>query len=105
MRTLAFLLLSFGVLAVLVLLLRWTYGSGTSLVARRPRTGRPDEYGLLVAVCDPADAAEARRSAALLAAAGLRHTLVRTADGLRLMVWPADEAAARAVLRRDGRRD
>jgi hypothetical protein len=100
-RTLAFLLLSFGVLAVLVLLLRWTYGTGKSLVARPPRTGAPDEYGLLVAVAAPADAAEARRLAALLDAAGLRSTLVETDDGLRLMVWPADEAAARSALRGD----
>ena len=100
MRTLTYLLLTFAVLTVLVLLLRRTYGGGRSLVARRPRTGAPDEYGLLVAVASPADAAEARRLAALLAAAGLRHTLVDTADGPRLMVWAADEAAARAALRR-----
>ncbi|MFC8451815.1 hypothetical protein [Kitasatospora sp. NPDC057223] len=100
MRTLTYLLLTFAVLAVLILLLRWTYGSGKSLVARRPRTGAPDEYGLLVAVASPADADEARRLAALLAAAGLRYTLVDTADGPRLMVWAADEAAARAALRR-----
>ncbi|MFI6443043.1 hypothetical protein [Kitasatospora sp. NPDC050543] len=100
MRALAYLLLSFAVVGVLVLLLRWTYGSGKSLVARRPRTGRADEYGLLVAVAAPADAAEARRLAAALSTAGLRHTVVATSDGLRLMVWPADEGAARDALRR-----
>ncbi|GGV08574.1 hypothetical protein GCM10010495_21600 [Kitasatospora herbaricolor] len=100
MRSLAFLLLTAAVMAVLVLLLRWTYGGGSSLVERRPRTGRPDEYGLLVAVAAPPDAEQARRLAARLDAAGLRHTLVRTAEGPRLMVWPADAEAARHLLRR-----
>jgi len=98
-RALATMLISFGVLGVLILLLRWTYGTGKSLVARPPRTGTPEEYGLLVAVAAPADAAEAERLTALLTAAGLRYTLVSTSEGLRLMVWPDDERAAREVLR------
>ncbi|MER5637675.1 hypothetical protein ABT095_12025 [Kitasatospora sp. NPDC002227] len=98
MRPLALLLGSFAVVGVLVLLLRWTYGTGTSLVARRPRTGAPSEYGLLVPVAAPEDLAEGRRLAARLAGAGIRHTLAPTAEGLRLMVWPADERAARSLL-------
>ncbi|MFC9326496.1 hypothetical protein [Kitasatospora sp. NPDC057015] len=92
--------LTAALMAVLILLLRWTYGSGKSLVERRPRTGAPEEYGLLVPVAAPADSEQAGRLAARLDAAGLRHTLVPTAEGPRLMVWPADEAAARAALRR-----
>ncbi|GAA0668805.1 hypothetical protein GCM10010193_20830 [Kitasatospora atroaurantiaca] len=99
MRALGTMLISLAVLGVLILLLRWTYGTGKSLVARPPRTGAPQEYGLLVPVAAPADAAEAERLAALLTAAGLRHTLVSTSEGLRLMVWPADEQAAREALR------
>ncbi len=53
-----------------------------------------------MAVASPADAADARRLAALLVAAGLRYTPVDTADGPRLMVWAADRAAALAALRR-----
>ncbi|AUG79697.1 hypothetical protein CFP65_4982 [Kitasatospora sp. MMS16-BH015] len=98
MRPLALLLGSFAVVGLLALLLRWTYGTGHSLVARRPRTGTPAEYGLLVPVAAPQDAAEARELAGRLAAAGLRHTLVTTTDGPRLLVWPGDEAAARRAL-------
>jgi hypothetical protein len=97
-RTLALMLISFAVVGVLILLLRWTYGSGKSLVARPPRSGRPEEYGLLVPVAAPEDQAEARRLAALLRSAGLRYTLARTSDGLRLMVWPGDVPAARKAL-------
>ncbi|MDH6127986.1 hypothetical protein [Kitasatospora sp. GP82] len=98
MRTLALMLISFAVMGVLVLLLRWTYGTGTSLVARPPRTGAPEEYGLMVPVATPADEAEARRLAALLRSAGLKYNLVHTSDGLRLMVWPADEHPALRAL-------
>ncbi len=99
MRALVLMLAGFAVVGLLILLLRWTYGTGRSLVARDPRTGGPDEYGLLIPVAAPADAAEAERLSALLAAAGLRYTLVPTSEGLRLMVWPTDEQAARRALR------
>lgn len=99
MRALALMLASFAVVGVLILLLRWAHGTGKSLVAHKPRTGGPDEYGLLVPVASPADAAEADRLAALLTAAGVRSTLVPTSEGLRLMVWAADERTAREALR------
>ncbi len=94
------LLLSLVVVAVLVLLLRWTYRRGGSLVARPPHPGNPDEYGLLVTVAAPADPAEAARLGALLTAAGVRHTLVRTTAGPRLMVWAGDAERARSALDR-----
>lgn len=92
--------LPLGLLAVgvLALLLRWTYGRGRSLVARRPRAGNPDEYGLLVSVAAPADDVDAARLVALLTAARVRHTLVDTSAGRRLMVWPDDAPWAREVL-------
>ncbi|WP_354642349.1 hypothetical protein [Kitasatospora camelliae] len=97
-RPLAALVISLGAVGVLALLLRWTYGRGRSLVARRPRTGPPEEYGLLVPVAEPSGRAEAERLGRLLTAAGVRHTAVATTEGLRLMVWPADVARARAAL-------
>ncbi|MFJ1704236.1 hypothetical protein [Kitasatospora sp. NPDC088346] len=94
------LLISLGAVAVLVLLMQWTYRRGSSLVARRPHAGNPDEYGLLVTVAAPADAAEAARLGGLLTAAGVRHNLVDTTAGARLMVWPGDVERARAALDR-----
>ncbi|MCU7822818.1 hypothetical protein [Kitasatospora sp. DSM 101779] len=94
------LLIGLGLTGVLVLLLRWTYGRGRSLVARRPHAGNPDEYGLLVSVAAPADPDEALRMSALLTAEGVRHTLVETSAGPRLMVWPDDSAKARQALDR-----
>jgi hypothetical protein len=86
-------------LGSMFLLMRWTFGrSRTSLMARRPRRGTPEDYGLLVAVAEPPDLAGARRTAERLAAARIRCTLVPTTEGPRVMVWPDDEERARAVL-------
>jgi hypothetical protein len=88
-------------LVVLVLLLRWTWTPrrGRSLVARTPRRGDPGEYGLLVPVAAPADAAESVRLTAVLESAGIRCTVVDTTQGPRLMVWPDSAASARRLLR------
>ena len=45
---------SFVVVGVLVLLLRWAFGRGRSLVEKRSTSGTPQEYGLLVRVAAPA---------------------------------------------------
>ena len=86
---------------VLVLLLRWTWTPrrGRSLVARTARRGAPGDYGLLVPVAAPADAAESVRLTAVLDAAGIRCTVVDTTQGPRLMVWPDSAASARRLLR------
>lgn len=87
-----------GGVGVLVLLLRWAFSRGGSVVAGRPRSGAADEYGLLVAVASPdtfVDGEIVRRS---LEAAGVRATLAQTNDGPRVMVWPVDEARARQHL-------
>lgn len=85
--------------AVLVLLLRWTFGRGSSVVARPARRGTEDEYGLLVAVAAPATFVEAELMRARLVAAGVRATLAPTTDGPRVMVFHTQEKAAHAVLR------
>ncbi|MDP2013999.1 MAG: hypothetical protein Q8L05_07220, partial [Actinomycetota bacterium] len=38
---------------VLILILRWTYARGKSVVAAPPRLGTSDQYGLLVPVASP----------------------------------------------------
>lgn len=89
---------TFAVLGVLLLLLRWAFGRGGSLVARTPRRGATGEYGLLVAIAAPGSYVEGEVLRRTLEAAGIRATLVTTTEGPRLMVFPADEAAARRIL-------
>jgi hypothetical protein len=89
---------TFAVLGVLLLLLRWAFGRGGSLVARPPRRGATGEYGLLVAIAAPGSYVEGEVLRRTLEAAGIRATLVPTTEGPRLMVFPGDEAAARRIL-------
>lgn len=95
-------LLAFGVLGVIVLLLRWAFGHGSSLVERRPQAAGPQEYGLLVPVAAPSTFIEAEVLRRHLEEAGLRATLAPTTEGPRVMVFPADLKNARLVLRAAG---
>jgi hypothetical protein len=93
-----------GTIAVFAAILWWASGSSrnTSLVARHPKAGAPDEYGLLVPVAAPETYVEGEMQRRTLEDHGLRAILVNTNDGPRLMVWPEDEQQARAVLRPPG---
>jgi hypothetical protein len=92
-------LVAFGVLGVLVLLLRWTFSHKGSLVPRPARPGRPSDYGLLVAVAKPSTFVEAEVIRRHLEAAGVRATLAPTTAGPAVMVFPDDAPAARLAVR------
>jgi hypothetical protein len=94
------MVIAISVLGVLVLLLRWAYGGSgrSSLVERRPAVGRSSEYGLLVAISAPGTYVEGEMSRQRLEEAGIRATLVTTADGPRVMVFREDETVARQLL-------
>ncbi len=87
-------------IGILVLLLRWTFSRGHSVVASAPTPGTSDEYGMLVPVAEPGSYIEGEILRRTLEAAGLRANLAQTLDGPRVMVWPEDVERARAVLRR-----
>jgi hypothetical protein len=91
-------LLAFLLVGVLVLLLRWTFRRGRSLVASAPRSGGERDYGLLVPVASPATFVEAELMRARLEDHGVRATLAPTTDGPRVLVFAEEEKAARAVL-------
>lgn len=90
--------MALAVLAVIILLLRWTFSTGHSLVARQAKPGTEDAYGLLVAIAAPATYVEGEVMRRTLEGAGMRANLAQTVDGPRIMVFPSDEAAARRVL-------
>jgi hypothetical protein len=94
------MLLVVAVLGVLVLLLRWAFSDGahSSVIARRPRVGHSSDYGLLVAIAAPGTYIEGEMSCRRLKEAGIRATLVTTADGPRVMVFREQEAVARQLL-------
>lgn len=92
-------LLAFLALGVLVLLLRWTFSGGRSLVEKRPQAGSHTEYGLLVRVAAPPTFVEAEILRRRLLDAGLRATLAPAIEGPAVLVFPEDEKNARLVLR------
>jgi len=91
-------LVGFVVIGFLILVLRWAFGRGGSLIPGPARRGPPTDYGLLVEVASPRTADDADRTARRLTDAGIRATVAPTTDGRRVMVWPQDEARAREVL-------
>lgn len=91
------------VVAVLVLLLRWTFSHGRSLVERRPERGGSDEYGLLEVVSAPSTFVEAEVQRRTLVDAGIRATLAPTTEGPRVMVFPDQAGLARQILDGQGR--
>jgi len=90
--------MAFVFLGVLILLLRWAFRRGVSVVAAPPRQGSTDDYGLLVPIATPPTYVEGEIMRRQLEDAGIRATLAQTLDGPRVMVWPGDESRARARL-------
>ncbi|MFN8079202.1 MAG: hypothetical protein U0Q19_06525 [Kineosporiaceae bacterium] len=92
-------LVSMICLGVLILLMRWAFGSrGRSLVQRRPRVGSPEEYGLLVRIAAPPTFIEAEMIRLRLTDGGLRATVAPTSEGPAVMVFTEDVTAARRLL-------
>ena len=93
------LVISALVVGALAVLLRWAYGGRSrSLVERRAVAGAADQYGLLISIASPGTFIEGELSRARLEAAGIKASLVSTAEGPRLMVFRDDEPAARRLL-------
>jgi hypothetical protein len=92
-------LMALVAIGVLVLVLRWAFGKGSSVVERPPRAGTPDQYGLLDAVASPGTYIEAEILRQRLETEGIKATVPMTNDGPRVMVWPRDRDRAAAVLR------
>lgn len=90
---------SFLAVGVLILLLRWAYSRGHSLIEGPARAGYEDEYGLLVPVSAPGTFIEGEMLRQKLQESGIKASVVSTLDGPRVMVFPRDQKSARAILK------
>ena len=86
-------------IGAMVLVLRWAYSRGSSVVAAPAKAGREDEYGLLVCVASPNDYIQGEILRRTLEAKGIKANLSHTLDGPKVRVWPADEDRALRLLR------
>ncbi len=84
-------------IGVLLLLLRWTWGTGRNL--RIPDPNDPVGDGLLAEVARTPTEAAAQVLRSRLTAAGIRATIGRQGGSYRLMVFDDDVGKAKLVLR------
>jgi hypothetical protein len=89
----------FFVLGILIILLRWAFSRGKSVVERPSRIGNDDEYGLLEVVAAPGNHIEGEILKRKLLEHGIKATLTQTKQGPRIMVFPSEVKAAQAILR------
>ena len=89
----------FFVLGVLIILLRWAFSRGKSVVERPSKVGNDDEYGLLEVVASPGNHIEGEMLKRKLQEHGIKATLTQTKQGPRIMVFRNEVRAAQAILR------
>ncbi|MFM8751673.1 MAG: hypothetical protein ACKOEB_00540 [Actinomycetota bacterium] len=89
----------FFVLGILIILLRWAFSRGKSVVERPHKVGNDDEYGLLEVVASPSNYIEGEMLKRKLMEHGIKATLTQTKQGPRIMVFPNEVKAAQAILR------
>jgi len=85
---------------LMILILRWAFARGTSVVERPAKSGSPDEYGMLMPIATPNNYIEGEVLRRTLVDSGIRASLAQTNDGPRIMVWPKDVDSARAILKK-----
>jgi len=86
-------------LAALVLILRWAFSRGGSVIERKARSGAPGDYGVLEPIRSTTTYIEAEMIRRRLEDSNIKATVAMTQEGPRVMVFPEDAAIARAVLR------
>lgn len=89
----------FFVLGILIILLRWAFSRGKSVVERPSRVGNDDEYGLLEVVASPGNHIEGEMLKRKLQEHGIKATLTQTKQGPRIMVFRNEVKTAQAILR------
>lgn len=87
-----------ALIVLFVLILRWAFRRGSSVVAAPGTPGHADEYGVLTAIASPGTYVEGELLRRRLEDAGIRSTLAQTLEGPRVLVWPVDVERARALI-------
>jgi hypothetical protein len=94
-------LTSFGgffALIFLMLMLKWAFARGKSVVERPSRIGDESEYGMLESVAEPLNHIEGQMLKEKLKNSGIKANLVQTTSGPRLMVFKDQVAIARSII-------
>jgi hypothetical protein len=89
----------FAVMGLLMILLRWAFARGRSVVERPVIAGEDSQYGLLKVVASPKNHIEGEMLRQKLIENGIKATLTQTKSGPRVLVFPEELSAASAILR------
>jgi hypothetical protein len=84
----------------MVLMLRWAFRRGQSVVERPAKNGKPDDYGMLIPIAAPNNYIQGEMYRQQLANFGIKASLATTTDGPRILVWPGDESNAKTILKK-----
>lgn len=91
-------LMGFLVMAIFIIILRWAFSTGKSLISKPVNIGTKSDYGLLVEVAQPKNMVIAEMMRQHLLANGLKANLTQTANGVSLMVFSKDLKIAQNLL-------
>ena len=92
-------LAGFAVMGFLMILLRWAFSRGKSVVERPLAIGEDDKYGMLRVAAKPNNHIEGEIIRQKLLENGIKANLTQTKDGPRVFVFPEEWKAAEAILR------
>jgi len=92
-------LAGFAVMGVLMILLRWAFARGKSVVERPREMGEDNKYGMLRVAAKPKNHIEGEMIRQKLIENGIKANLTQTKEGPRVFVFPEELEAAEAILR------
>ena len=89
----------FAVMGLFIILLKWAFSRGSSLVEKPKKIGDEDEYGLLKVVASPNNFVEGEMLRLKLGEHGIKATLTQTKNGPKILVFEKEIGVAQAILR------
>lgn len=92
-------LAGFAVMGFLMILLKWAFSRGKSVVERPLTIGEENKYGMFRVAAKPMNHIEGEMIRQKLIENGIRANLTQTKDGPRVFVFPEELKAAEAILR------
>ena len=87
-------------IGILILILRWGWTRGKSVVGGSIRPGHPDSYGELEIVASCENLVKAEMIKLALKEESIQATVANTTAGPKVYVWPKDREIAKNILLR-----
>jgi hypothetical protein len=91
-------LMGFLVVGIFILILKWAFSSGKSLIERPKKIGKKTDYGLLVEAAAPKNLVIGEMMRQHLMQNGIKANLTQTSSGTSVMVFSKDLKIAKNLL-------